>query len=261
MTMLNEEKVRLSVVAPAYNEEAGIEDVVRSWVSWLEEYEPNYEIIICDDGSSDQTWSKLERLAAANLKIRNIRLKENRGAAVAHAAALQNSTGEWVLMIDSDGQFDIRDYSALCAKQKNTRADAVIGERRRKNNALLDNIGSWMSSLRARMTFSATLSDFSSVFKLIRGNIARDLHLDSTGFEIAYEITVKLIERQVPISTVSIQHYDRHAGISKLKFLNAAWKRYHYAKYMAMRYKMLKRNIIRNNSNASCNVIKGINWI
>ncbi|HWU54271.1 MAG TPA: glycosyltransferase, partial [Rhizomicrobium sp.] len=98
--------IRLSVAAPAYNEAAGIEAVIANWHDFLSARPElaEFEIVVCDDGSSDATGDILDRLTLSYPQLRPLHFARNQGAAAALNAAIAATTGDWVLLIDSDGQ-------------------------------------------------------------------------------------------------------------------------------------------------------------
>lgn len=98
------QKRELSVVAPCYNEEAGLEEFARRTSAACQVVTQDYEIILVDDGSSDQTWSKIQALADADPHIVGVELFRNHGHQLAVTAGLSLAQGERVLLIDADLQ-------------------------------------------------------------------------------------------------------------------------------------------------------------
>jgi len=94
----------LSVISPCYNEEESIDEFITRTTAVLEEHFRNYELLLVDDGSKDRTVEKIAQHQRNNPNIRLIRLSRNFGKEVAVTAGLEHSTGEVVVMLDSDLQ-------------------------------------------------------------------------------------------------------------------------------------------------------------
>lgn len=94
----------VSVVMPAFNEEAGIADAVHTITNLLQDTGYDFEIVIVDDGSGDRTFERSARLADAGLPVRAIRLSRNFGKEGALLAGLRNARGDAVITIDADLQ-------------------------------------------------------------------------------------------------------------------------------------------------------------
>src|SRR5207302_730362 len=107
------DKIDLSVVAPVYNEAEGIEQVVRYWAKVLKESGLSSEIVLANDGSTDQTQQVLDRLRVEIPILKVLSYTPNRGYGYALRTAIQGSSGEMVITLDSDGQFDLADYAKL----------------------------------------------------------------------------------------------------------------------------------------------------
>jgi len=106
--------IRLSVAAPAYNEAAGIEAVIANWSAFLSTQPlESFEIVVCDDGSTDGTGAILDRLVLSCPQLRPLHFARNQGAAAALNAAIAATKGDWVLLTDSDGQFAIESLPAM----------------------------------------------------------------------------------------------------------------------------------------------------
>ena len=94
----------ISVVAPILNEETLISEFIKRVTVQLNKISSDYEIIIIDDGSTDNSWSKIQIAAKEDKKIVGIKLSKNFGHHYAITAGLHNSKGEWVVVMDSDLQ-------------------------------------------------------------------------------------------------------------------------------------------------------------
>jgi dolichol-phosphate mannosyltransferase len=94
----------LSVVAPVYNEEEGIETFVKTTVRVLKEMGVNYELVLVNDGSHDDSLAVMNKLAAKNNNIRVMDLSRNYGREIAMTAGLEHAVGDYVVLMDSDMQ-------------------------------------------------------------------------------------------------------------------------------------------------------------
>ena len=94
----------ISVVAPILNEETLISEFIKRVTVQLNIINSDYEIILIDDGSSDNSWSKIQIAAKEDKKVVGIKLSKNFGHHYAITAGLHNSKGEWVVVMDSDLQ-------------------------------------------------------------------------------------------------------------------------------------------------------------
>ena len=94
----------ISVVAPIFNESDLIPEFVKQVVENVEKISSDYEIILVDDGSADDSWSYMESEALKNKKVKAYRLSKNFGHHYAITAGLHNASGEWVVVMDSDLQ-------------------------------------------------------------------------------------------------------------------------------------------------------------
>ena len=96
----------LSVLIPAYNEEACIESVVREAVCVLHGMGRSFEVLVVDDGSSDGTPARLQGLCAEHAELRVLRLAENTGQSAALGAGFRAARGAIFVTLDADGQND-----------------------------------------------------------------------------------------------------------------------------------------------------------
>ena len=94
----------LSVVAPIYNEGSLVSEFVKQVVENISKITSDYEVILVDDGSVDDSWSYMESEASKNTKVKAYRLSKNFGHHYAITAGLHNANGEWVVVMDSDLQ-------------------------------------------------------------------------------------------------------------------------------------------------------------
>ncbi len=94
----------ISVIMPVYNEASHIENSVHTVADILNNAKINYEIVLIDDGSKDDSWAKLSHLSSEDKRIKSYRLSRNFGKEAALCAGLDEAKGEAVVVIDSDLQ-------------------------------------------------------------------------------------------------------------------------------------------------------------
>ncbi len=238
--------ILLSVAAPAYNEEAGIRAVVQSWLQFLRGASEvsEFEIVVCNDGSRDSTGAVLNGLAADNPEMRVLQFGENQGAAAALTAAIAATRFNWVLLLDSDGQFPIENLRPLLAGVRAARAPAAIGVRQKKDNWFA-RFGTWASGIACNLLYGTRIRDFNSACKLVWGPLLRSLHLEAKGMNYSTEVTARLLERGVGIAEVAIEHRPRTAGTSSMRLLRGSFHRLLFVCYLGVRRVLFRIGVLQ----------------
>ena len=117
----------LSLVIPCHNEEKNLQPLVSAIRAVLDQLALDYEVVITDDCSTDNSWDVLKQLAATDPHLRIQRFKFNCGESAASWAGIQASCGRYIATLDADLQNDPKDLSAMLEALKN--ADCVCGTR------------------------------------------------------------------------------------------------------------------------------------
>jgi glycosyltransferase involved in cell wall biosynthesis len=237
--------IRLSLAAPAYNEAEGIEAVVTDWHAHLSSHPDvaSFEIVICNDGSKDKTGDILDRLTLPFPQLKPVHFARNQGAAAALTAAIAATTGDWVLLIDSDGQFPISGFSLLLAALRRADERAAIGIRQKKDVPFA-RFGSWASGCLCNLVHGTRLADFNSAFKLVWGPTLRKLGLEAKGMNYSTEVTSRLLEAGIVPVEVAIEHRPRQTGTSSMKLVRGAIHRFMFVLYIALRQLLLRMGVL-----------------
>ena len=204
--------MKLSVVVPVYNEAENLVPVVEELQSVLTAMGKEFEVIIVDDGSGDDTHKLLRDLYEKKPWLRVIRLKRNFGQTAAVAAGFAHSRGEVIVPMDGDGQNDPHDIPRLLAKLAEG-FDLVTGWRfprqdaywtRRLPSAIANSLISWITGVK--------LHDYGCTLKAICGDIGRDLRLYG---EMHRFIPALADARGARIAEIQVHHRPRLRGESK----------------------------------------------
>ncbi|HEX7316879.1 MAG TPA: glycosyltransferase family 2 protein [Pyrinomonadaceae bacterium] len=200
----------LSVVIPAYNEEATLADVVRK-VLRLEHL---LEVVVVDDCSNDGTGAIARALAAEDARVRVARHERNRGKTEALKTGFAQTTGEIVIVQDADLEYDPVEIPEVIRPILQGRADVVYGSRflvRRAARVLyfyhfLANKGLTFFS---NLLTNINLTDVETGYKAFRGDIIRQMRITSSGFGFEVEVTAKMSKLRCAIYEVPISYYGR----------------------------------------------------
>lgn len=200
----------LSLVLPAYNEEANIETVVRQALLVLPEYTEGFEIIVVNDGSKDGTAGIIDRLATEDSRVKPVHHPVNKGYAGAVKTGFNATTCDYVMFMDSDRQFDINDIKLLTPFV--ALFDIVAGFRMERSDPVLRRINAEVFNLAVRVLFDVHMRDLDCAFKIFRGDLIRSLELTSHGALLNAEIMAKLRRQGASIVQVGVTHHPRIAG-------------------------------------------------
>lgn len=201
----------ISVVLPAYNEEAVIGATVQRCVDVLSTIAPDYEVIVVDDGSRDRTGQVADELAAANPRVRVVHNRPNRGYGGALIAGFNAASKQLTFFMDSDGQFDIRDLSLLLPlREQGNRV--VLGYREHRNDPLPRLVNAWGWNLLVSLLFGLHVEDVDCAFKLFDTNLVQVCDIRASGAMVNTELLVKLSRLGVSFVQVPVRHYPRQHG-------------------------------------------------
>jgi glycosyltransferase involved in cell wall biosynthesis len=237
----------ISIAAPAYNEGETIYPLVKGWAAYLEtRFSPdNYEIVVCDDGSRDETGALLEKLARESAAIRPCRHAINEGAAAALSTAIQYTTKDWVLLLDADGQYPIENLGLFLNEGARVPSRAFIGFRRQKVDSAFARFGSWISGACCNLFHRTAYRDFNCALKMVEGPLLRGLCLEAKGLNYSTEISSKILEQGVAMTEVEVLHHPRAAGCSTRTFWRGTWHRMLFVFYIGTRQLLLRLGILR----------------
>lgn len=239
--------IEISVAAPAYNEAENIAAAVAEWQAYLERHPAirAWEIVVCNDGSTDRTGQILAGLRAGCPGLVVVDFAQNRGAGAAIAAAIAHTRMEWVALLDSDGQFPIANLDRFVEGILAGEGVAFSGARTRKADGLRYRWGSAASSAAANFLLGTRYRDFNSIFKVVRGPLLRALPLESTGMNCSTEITARVAELGRPWVEIPIEHRPRGRGSRGWRFWRGARDRLLFVGYLGLRKWLLRRGALR----------------
>jgi len=200
----------LSVFLPSHNEEGNVERVVGNFCATLPEVADDYEVIVVNDGSRDQTGAIADRLAAADRHVKVVHHPVNRGYGGAVISGIRAASMPWVLLCDGDGQFDPNDVKLLAARTPEY--DVVVGRRAHRADPFVRRMNGKAWTILVRMMFGLRISDMDCGFKLFRRTFLQDMELHASGAMITTELMARLAGRKAKICEVDVQHLPRVAG-------------------------------------------------
>jgi len=200
----------LSLVLPAHNEEANIGLVVGQALEVLPKYADEFEIVVVNDGSRDRTRQILDELAAAHPEVKPVHHEVNRGYGGALVSGFNATSGDYVMFMDSDRQFDINDLALLSPFVGSF--DIVAGFRRERNDPLHRRINAEVFNTVVRTLYGVHMRDIDCAFKVLRGDMLREIRLTSSGALINTEMQAKLRRKGATLQQVAVHHYPRVAG-------------------------------------------------
>lgn len=210
--------VFLSLVLPAFNEEATLPDTLDAACTILPELVRPFEIIVVDDGSRDGTWDRLTEYARSEPCVRPVRHPRNQGYGAALAAGLRAAAGDLIAFTDSDGQFSLLNLPWFLCRIKD--GDVVIGYRYRRADPWHRRCNAWAWNRLVRAFLGVRVRDLDCAFKLFRREVVDGLRLTATGAAINAEILAQCVHGGRRIIELPVAHYPRYHGSPT----GAAWR-------------------------------------
>ena len=159
--------VDVSVILPAYNESETIDEMYAQVVGVLDRQDGSFEVVFVDDGSTDDTWQHIERLARKDRRVRAIRHRRNCGKATALANGFTYARGEIMVTSDADLQYDPNDIVRVIEKVR-CGYDVVSAYKVIRRDPLSKRLPSKFFNWFVRTTSGVVLHDFNAGLKAYR---------------------------------------------------------------------------------------------
>jgi dolichol-phosphate mannosyltransferase len=209
----------ISVVIPVYKAELILDELYRRLVAALETVSPEFEIILVEDCGGDRSWEQIERLAAADARVKGLQFSRNFGQHYGITAGMDHCEGDWVVVMDCDLQDQPEEIPRLYAKAQEG-YDVVLALRGARQDPLLKRATAWL---------------FYRVFSYLADI---DIDGDSGNFRIMSRQVVKNFNRMreqlrffgghvqwmgFPTTGIQVQHAERAEGKSTYTFAKL-WK-------------------------------------
>ncbi len=203
--------MRVSVIVPAYNEEKTIAEVLQAL---LREVPQVYEIIVVDDGSKDRTAAITESFSQQYPQVHLLRQPVNQGKTAALKAGFAASSGEIVIIQDADLEYDPIDIPVLVEPIEQGKADVVYGSRfmtRRASRVLYFRhyLANQFLTFLSNLLTDLNLTDVETGYKAFRGEIIRNMIIETRGFGFEIEVTAKIAKLKCRVYEVPISYYGR----------------------------------------------------
>ena len=205
--------IDLSVVIPVYNEAENLETLCNEFTDTLSAWGRPFEILLVDDGSSDGSFEILQRLQAADSRLRVIQFRRNFGQTAAFAAGFAHARGRLIATADGDLQNDPRDLPTMVARLDAGEFDIVCGWRKdRKDTFINRRLPSIIANRLISWATGVRLNDYGCSLKVFRAEVVKPLKLYG---EMHRFLPALASEMGVRIAEQVVNHRARRFGRTK----------------------------------------------
>lgn len=206
----------LSIVVPVFNEEENVAQLIKNIATAMSRFQSDWEAILVDDGSSDNTYRILKSEADPyRNQIRVVQLQRNFGQTAAMQAGIDLANGDIIATLDGDLQNDPEDIPAMVQKLIDEDQDLIVGWRKkRKDNLFIRKVPSWLANRLISAVTKVKIHDYGCSLKIYRASVIKSVRLygEMHRFIPAWITTVTQPGR---ISEYVVKHHARQFGASK----------------------------------------------
>ncbi len=201
----------LSIIVPVFNEEESLAELRSQIFASCTASQIEYEVIFIDDGSTDSSWSIIEKLSGDHPEVSGIRFRRNFGKAAALTAGMETARGEWLLMMDADLQDDPAEIPKFLDKAAEG-FDVVNGWKERRLDPWHKVYPSRVFNGMIGKLTGLKLHDHNCGLKLFHSDVAKEIHIYG---ELHRFIPVLAYSRGFRVTELVVNHRPRQFGHSK----------------------------------------------
>ena len=207
-------KNSISVFFPVFNDQESIGALVNNALAILPSLTEQYEVLLIDDGSTDESGAIADELARTSEHVRVVHHSRNQGYGAALQTGFQNATGDLIFYTDGDGQYDVLEL-ALLVPLMTDGVDVVNGYKiKRHDNRCRKATGAIYNNL-ARVLFRLPIRDVDCDFRLLRRSAIERIPLGTSSGAVCVEMVRKLTVAGCVFREVPVHHYPRLHGKSQ----------------------------------------------
>lgn len=200
----------LSVFFPAYNEEENIPRMVENALKVIPSFSESFEVIIVNDGSSDNTEEVARAFSEKYPNVRVVSHEKNRGYGAALKTGFSSSKYENIFFTDGDGQFHLEEIDRILPLAHE--ADLAIGYRMKRNDPIHRIINGKAYNLLVRILFGVKVRDIDCAFKIIKKKVTDSIPLKSESQFVSAELLIKAKKNGFTIKQTGVHHFPREIG-------------------------------------------------
>ena len=208
-----------TLIIPIYNEERTLPTLLKK----LDKINNEFEIIIIDDGSNDNS----KNLLIDNNQFLIIRNEANIGKGASIRKGIHAATNQNVILMDGDLEVNIDDIPKLITRFETSNNDVIVGMRWKKDGDYkfeINTIGNYFINLLFYLLYNSKLNDVLCCVKILDKNLFKSLDIQSKGFSIEVETMAKLVLRNTIIKEANIQYNRRTSEEGKKLKISDSWK-------------------------------------
>lgn len=218
----------LSIVIPVYNEGSTIGKLLKR-VAAADIGRVKKDIIVINDGSTDNTVAEISKARSDGLKFRLINHRKNRGKGRALRTGFKYIRGQAVVIQDGDMEYEPNDFKKMLSNLSGDNVQVVYGSRilgRRKvhYSGLSFYLGGWVLTKLVNLLYGGTITDEPTCYKMFETKLLKSIKLESKRFEFCPEVTAKILKRGIKIYEVPISYDPRHVSQGKKIKLRDFWE-------------------------------------
>ncbi|MEI7640074.1 MAG: glycosyltransferase family 2 protein [bacterium] len=202
--------MKISAFFPAYNEALNVGELTKKTSKVLAGICEDYEVIVVNDGSKDNTIEVVSAIAKEDSHVKLITHEVNKGYGGAVKTGLYSAKFEWVFFTDGDGQFDVGEIPVLVELSKT--CDVAIGFRIKRADSFVRKLNAFLWGTLVKTLFKFRVKDIDCAFKLIKKEVIDKAKVEAEGAMISTELLAKAVKMGYVIKEVGVHHYPRRAG-------------------------------------------------
>ncbi|MBD3279315.1 MAG: glycosyltransferase [Candidatus Pacebacteria bacterium] len=200
----------LSAFFPCYNEESNVPLFVAEALEVLPKLAKKFEIIIVNDGSTDETKNIATQLAKKDTRIKVVNHQHNRGYGAALRSGFQAAQYDWIFFTDGDLQFKLTQLTEFVSYAQDYQA--IIGYRKNRAEGSLRAFNARLFKLYVDILYRIHVRDIDCAFKLLKADLIKSLPLISTGAFTSAEFLYRLKKQGVKFKQLPVDHLPRQYG-------------------------------------------------
>lgn len=206
--------VGITVIFPCYNDEKSIGKLITNAYITLKDLTNNYEVVVVNDGSTDNSPKILENLKKNYKELKIFTHHKNRGYGGALQTGLKKASKELVFYTDGDGQYDVKELPILFALMSED-VNFINGIKMARHDPSYRIILGNLYSFLVRWFFWLPIYDVDCDYRLIRRSLLTKINLTNTSGAVCVELVKKAQRAGAKFRQVSVHHFERKYGTSQ----------------------------------------------